>query len=72
MELITHIIYRTIVTALNAYFNDVSLLSYGTAGLLVGGFARLSFGLKGFVVGSTLGKCFYSVFYFCYSIYKVY
>jgi len=40
----------------NAYTQKVTLLSYATAGLIVGGIARISFGVKGFIVGSTMGK----------------
>jgi len=49
-------IFRTIVTAVNAYTQNVTLISYATAGLIVGGISRISFGMKGFIVGSTLGK----------------
>lgn len=42
---------------MNAYMNkDAAVISYTTAGLVVGGFARIGLGLRGFVVGSTLGK----------------
>jgi len=47
--------FTTIVTVMNAYTQDVSIISYTTAGGIVGGFARLSFGIRGFIVGSTLG-----------------
>lgn len=33
-------------------------MSYAIAGFIVGGFARISLGMKGFVVGSTLGELF--------------
>jgi len=49
-------IFRTVVTAVNAYTQKVTLTSYATAGFVVGGIARISFGMKGFLVGSTLGK----------------
>lgn len=51
-------IFRTIVTAVNAYTQKVTLISYATAGFVVGGITRISFGMKGFIVGSTLGKYF--------------
>lgn len=51
-------LFRTIVTAVNAYTQNVTIFSYGLGGLIVGGIARISFGVKGFVVGSTLGKYF--------------
>lgn len=51
-------IFRTIVTIVNAYTQNVSVMSYAIAGFVVGGFARMSLGIKGFVVGSTLGKLF--------------
>lgn len=42
---------------MNAYLNkDAAVISYTTAGFIIGGFARISFGPRGFVVGSTLGK----------------
>ncbi|KAF0757688.1 RPII140-upstream gene protein [Aphis craccivora] len=47
--------FSTIVTAVNAYTQNVTVFSYALGGLVVGGFARISFGVKGFVVGSTLG-----------------
>jgi len=52
------ICFRTLVTITNAYRQDVSILSYTLAGCIVGGFARISFGMRGFLVGSTLGKFF--------------
>lgn len=48
--------FRTLVTAINAYKQHVSVVSYGLAGLIVGGFAKISMGVKGIIVGSTLGK----------------
>lgn len=51
------LIFSIIVGAMNAYMNkDAAVISYTTAGFFVGGFARLSLGPRGFVVGSTLGK----------------
>ncbi|XP_001948378.1 RPII140-upstream gene protein [Acyrthosiphon pisum] len=47
--------FTTIVTAVNAYTQKVTVISYATAGFVVGGIARISFGMKGFLVGSTLG-----------------
>lgn len=44
------------MTALNAYQQKVSVISYAGAGFLIGGFARISMGLRGIAVGSTLGK----------------
>jgi len=60
VDLISFIIFifRTIVTAVNAYTQKVTVISYATAGFVVGGIARLSFGMKGFLVGATLGKYF--------------
>lgn len=46
------------MTVINAYRQDVSAISYATAGFIVGGFSRISLGFKGFIVGSTLGKLF--------------
>ncbi|XP_015370551.1 PREDICTED: RPII140-upstream gene protein [Diuraphis noxia] len=47
--------FTTVVTVVNAYTQKVTVFSYAAAGLVVGGIARISFGLKGFIVGSTLG-----------------
>lgn len=47
--------FSTIVTAVNAYTQNVTVFSYALGGFVVGGIARISFGVKGFVVGSTLG-----------------
>lgn len=47
------------MTIINAYKQKVSIISYGIAGLFVGGFARIHMGVKGALVGSTLGKLTY-------------
>ncbi|XP_050430437.1 RPII140-upstream gene protein [Adelges cooleyi] len=47
--------FVTIVTVMNAYLNDVSALSYLTAGVIIGGVARISLGIRGLIIGSTLG-----------------
>lgn len=44
---------------MNAYTQNVTVFSYAAAGLIVGGIARISFGLRGFIVGSTLGMYCY-------------
>lgn len=50
-------IFSVIVSAMNAYMNkDAAVISYTTAGFVIGGFARISLGPRGFVVGSTLGE----------------
>lgn len=49
-------ICRTIVTITNAYKQDVSLWGYAIAGFIIGGVAKINFGMNGFLVGSTLGK----------------
>ncbi|VVC25167.1 Hypothetical protein CINCED_3A003215 [Cinara cedri] len=47
--------FTTIVAIVNAYKQNVSVWSYTIAGLIVGGFARISMGMNGILVGSTLG-----------------
>ncbi|XP_025203043.1 RPII140-upstream gene protein [Melanaphis sacchari] len=47
--------FTTVVTAVNAYTQKVTVFSYALSGFIVGGITRISFGMKGFIVGSTLG-----------------